>query len=843
MATPKKTETEDTKSTTPTRFQGYSPALTHILKEIFHVKDTGRPPKLLQVVEYEDHTQMSDFIQPHRNYWTRPSTTDGKTQLPLGPTMKMEHLRQYREHFHKTTGQMISDSDWLALTEPAFLIWIVTHGQNPEMTDYCFTVISDNSDTSLYEDCSEVVSSPPPEELEVEHELPRMTHCTITDTVQTAVTSADADERGAQPSFAASSNDFDHSCLPEATTPPPESTSILLDVDAVDHSHLVPPEKSKPGIVSDSKKAANTELSSVNKSILTLEGAATIVNPVAMHDADRETHHVTQHHPSVTTTTVSSHETMGSKYSDPPAHGTHTIASAHSSRPKKPWKRVQFDPGASPSHARRDNKPKLRIATRKMPHRNPWVKQPRSTNLLHPDAWPDLYGNRPPFPRCHRQSSHDTLETKRTFADVLVASTRTTLGSHYKPSSLNDVTDLRSASTPTQVPRSPPTPPKSPLESVPRGLRCPATIRPPPIKDKQLFKVDYMNLTSTSLSASKPAPRAPVASSQTKQAFIPSSSITALAPIPSRHTPVQAPVLSPTVHSDLVREATISKSGLLPTTTTLPHVSSDHQHGTKGSPSFENRISRFESSATQISNNRSASPNSIPISLGSQSIKPSLTQPKRVEVKSQASRPAQWYPIVSYRDSRHPFSTPSLKFTTVLPRGSIGPSMQDPVTENASKQDILKNESMQAQNHEPRAVTLPVWDVFVKMDSSRPIQQDLPVSVGISVINPDHAVFSVTDTHSEVNTHSDGSLEEDSNRVLSRALSPDQPQVREQAISDHEWGADLSVTYPLSPCTEVVSSTNPNVSTNIKCNEPQPWPHVYPHKIKDRTCIVTDQFF
>ena len=170
---------------------------------------------------------MSDFIQPHRNYWTRPSTFDGKAPLPAGPTMKMEYLRQYNKHFHKTTGQMISDSDWMALTEPAFLIWIVTHGQNPEMTDYCFTVISHKSDTSSYEDCSEVVSSPPPEELEVEHELPRMTHCTITDTVQTAVTSADADERGAQPSFAASLNDFDHSCLPEATTPPPESTSTL----------------------------------------------------------------------------------------------------------------------------------------------------------------------------------------------------------------------------------------------------------------------------------------------------------------------------------------------------------------------------------------------------------------------------------------------------------------------------------------------------------------------------------------------------------------------------------------------------------------------------------------
>ena len=102
--------------------------------------------------------------------------------------------------------------------------------------------------------------------------------------------------------------------------------------------------------------------------------------------------------------------------------------------------------------------------------------------------------------------------------------------------------------------------------------------------------------------------------------------------------------------------------------------------------------------------------------------------------------------------------------------------MQDPVTENASKQDILKNESLQAQNHEPRAVPLPVWDLYDNMDSSRPIQQDLPVSVGISVVNTDHAVSSVTDTHSEVNTHSDGSLEEDSNRVLSRALSPDQPK-------------------------------------------------------------------
>ena len=44
MPTPKKTTTVDTKPTVPTRFQGYSPALTHILKEIFHVEDTGRPP-------------------------------------------------------------------------------------------------------------------------------------------------------------------------------------------------------------------------------------------------------------------------------------------------------------------------------------------------------------------------------------------------------------------------------------------------------------------------------------------------------------------------------------------------------------------------------------------------------------------------------------------------------------------------------------------------------------------------------------------------------------------------------------------------------------------------------
>ena len=133
MPTPKKTATVDTKPTAPTRFQGFSPALTHILKEIFHVADTGRPPKILQVVEYEDHTTMSDFIQPHRNYWTRPSTFDGKSPLPAGPTMKMEHLRQYAEHFHKTTGQMISDSDWLALSESAFLVWTQNHGRNPEL--------------------------------------------------------------------------------------------------------------------------------------------------------------------------------------------------------------------------------------------------------------------------------------------------------------------------------------------------------------------------------------------------------------------------------------------------------------------------------------------------------------------------------------------------------------------------------------------------------------------------------------------------------------------------------------------------------------------------------------
>ena len=76
---------------------------------------------------------MSDFIQPHRNYWARPSTFDGKAPLPAGPTMKMEHLRQYAEHFHKTTGQMISDSDWLALSESAFLVWTQNHGRDPEL--------------------------------------------------------------------------------------------------------------------------------------------------------------------------------------------------------------------------------------------------------------------------------------------------------------------------------------------------------------------------------------------------------------------------------------------------------------------------------------------------------------------------------------------------------------------------------------------------------------------------------------------------------------------------------------------------------------------------------------
>ena len=679
---------------------------------------------------------------------------------------------------------------------------------------------------------------------------------------------------------------------PDVSTPPPDDTEWGV-VPAT-----ITPDKPKPAVVTNVKEAASTEPFSVNKPIVTLERTAATITPVAMTDATRGTHQVTQRSPSVTHATASSHGTLGSKHSDGSTQRTHSTASPRSSRQKKPWKRnvrrAQSYPGASPRRARRDNKQKAGSVTHHMPSRNPWNNQPRSANLLRPDEWPDLYGHRPPFPRCHRDAP-PVLETKRTFADALVASTRSTQGSRDKPSSAISIAVSKVATTPTPVPRSPPTPPKSPRERATRGLRYSATVRPPPTNDKQTYKVDLMSISSSG--ASSP-PLATSPSVAWKQSSSPPPATSASAFLRPKHAIKRTISPSYSAQSSLGKakmQATISQvNGLPHTSITSSSVSRDHHHGPKGSPTFENRIRpnfeelnipSFELSATQVSN-----PSISPISFddSTQQVVPpefGSSQPNRVAVKPQ----------------------PKIK----------------------SVVDLLDTSSP-------------------SNNSDSPIQQDLPVSVGIpSAITTDHAVSPFTDIHSKGNTDNDGSLKDADDRSLSRSLTPGHPknieppkslvddhiglaerrknkdaaqdrfrramervktsltthwscrdlscqvsqgqdrlfdherrlrnpgespsptpvidisspivpetsvrrfrkyypsvpQVIERAISDQEWGVDLSVSYPPSPRTEVVSSKSRHVSTHVKSNEPQPWPHVYPHKIKDKTYFVTDHFF
>ena len=188
----------------------------------------------------------------------------------------------------------------------------------------------------------------------------------------------------------------------------------------------------------------------------------------------------------------------------------------------------------------------------------------------------------------------------------------------------------------------------SPPDSVTRGLRYSSVIRPPPINDKQVINVQLASIASTRWSVSTSVSRASVASQSTQLPPSPPPSITALASVQPRQPSTQALALYPNVQSSHLEAIppTISQ-GLLHPMPTSSHALRDHQDGTKGSPTFENRICCFEpsatrcfeSSATRISSNN---PFASSVSLPSRQANTRAFQPNRVATKPKTNPTSAW---------------------------------------------------------------------------------------------------------------------------------------------------------------------------------------------------------
>ena len=242
------------------------------------------------------------------------------------------------------------------------------------------------------------------------------------------------------------------------------------------------------------------------------------------------------------------------------------------------------------------------------------------------------------------------------------------------------------------------------------------------------------------------------------------------------------------------------------------------------------------------------------------------TQPTRVPVRSPATRLAQWRPIVSYRDSRHPFSTPSMLHKVVLPKPapcSSAKPKQETVTNSVPNQEAINNESPPAPRQAPSDEPTSVWDLYDHQDSSPSFHPTSPPSTSPTPSQPletddDESVESFFSTdHSVCDDPSHDSLYDQhvcdwSWDVFNPQSAPSVAiqditmitQVSTEVVGNvpEEWGA-LCDHPTASPRAFSASTCFPRAPSFEKSHEPKPWPHVYPHKIKATTRVIIDHIF
>ena len=117
-----------TPSTPPTlpsdgRFDGFSAALTHVLREIFDIRDTDPIPVLIQALKESGIREMYEFIDTTTDYEQEPYDVDPPHENRPRPTAARAHMTKVitlqaylREHIANTGNPEMVDAEWLALT-------------------------------------------------------------------------------------------------------------------------------------------------------------------------------------------------------------------------------------------------------------------------------------------------------------------------------------------------------------------------------------------------------------------------------------------------------------------------------------------------------------------------------------------------------------------------------------------------------------------------------------------------------------------------------------------------------------------------------------------------------
>ena len=100
------------------RFDRYSPALVHILQEIFAFTDTGARPRLMDLIDESGITNMYGFLQAHAADATYSDRTvcyphGTATEIPRSHVTKIETIQLYH---HKYGFIEDDDSMWMSFS-------------------------------------------------------------------------------------------------------------------------------------------------------------------------------------------------------------------------------------------------------------------------------------------------------------------------------------------------------------------------------------------------------------------------------------------------------------------------------------------------------------------------------------------------------------------------------------------------------------------------------------------------------------------------------------------------------------------------------------------------------
>ena len=105
------------------RFDGFSPALVHILREVFDVRDTDPIPVLVTALHQARIRDMYDFIDAQTDYEANPYTIDPSHDKQPRPVAARSHMTKVitlqaylKEQLAKTGNPEMVDSEWLAFT-------------------------------------------------------------------------------------------------------------------------------------------------------------------------------------------------------------------------------------------------------------------------------------------------------------------------------------------------------------------------------------------------------------------------------------------------------------------------------------------------------------------------------------------------------------------------------------------------------------------------------------------------------------------------------------------------------------------------------------------------------